>query len=284
MTENTIKPVPKRYGKIIYDTNPSVTGEFKTNVRRAINGNAGKALMITKGNGEIIAHGDIAFIEEKEVDSEEFIKLYLAGITQFGELGKPGALIFSFVYHQIVGLTGKDKDTVVLNYLLAQRWKEDLQRRTYERGMKELLDKGFLFMTVATDMYFVNVRFLFNGDRLALAKVYTRKSDKKPKLDHPKDITEEARDAYQNMLEKSMNSSVSFIKYILEYMKENKETVNTLESKKTKGIKDFTNISSYYLAVKDKASQLATFNAINSKINHQNYRQNKTLSVLSVPY
>lgn len=123
---------------------------------------------------------------------------------------------------------------------------------------------------------------------------YTVKQDpkKQNKLPSKRDLEKAARpgESYADVAARLANAKKVIalfrkrIKYILEYMKENKETVNTLESKKTKGIKDFTNISSYYLAVKDKVSQLATFNAINSKINQQNYHQNKTLPVLSVPY
>jgi hypothetical protein len=41
--------------------------------------------------------------------------------------------------------------------------------------MNELLEKGFLYRSLAADMYFVNVRFMFNGDRMALVHSYRRK-------------------------------------------------------------------------------------------------------------
>jgi hypothetical protein len=58
---------------------------------------------------------------------------------------------------------------------LAKRWKSDLAERTYYRGMNELLAKGFLFRTLAADQYFVNVRFMFNGDRMILMESYRKK-------------------------------------------------------------------------------------------------------------
>lgn len=122
-----------------------------------------------------MGRGAFAFVEEKEVDSEEFVKIYLAGIRQYGELSKAGALLFEFVYKEIGGKSGKDKDTVTLNFLLAQRWNSSLSRRTYERGMNELLEKGFLFRSLAADAYFVNVRFMFNGNRMVLVQSYRRK-------------------------------------------------------------------------------------------------------------
>jgi hypothetical protein len=102
------------------------------------------------------------------------VKVYLAGIKQYGQLSKAGATVFEFVYRSISGAGGKDKDTVSLNYFLAKRWNDKLTRRTYDRGMSELLEKGFLFRSVATDLYFVNVNFMFNGDRMVVVRQYRR--------------------------------------------------------------------------------------------------------------
>ena len=131
--------------------------------------------MVAPGTGEVVGRGAFAFVQEKEVDSEEFVKVYIAGIRQYAELSKSGALLFECVYKEISGRSSKDKDTVTLNYLLAQRLKNDLSRRTYERGMNELLEKEFLYRSLAADVYFVNVRFMFNGDRLVLVQSYRRK-------------------------------------------------------------------------------------------------------------
>jgi len=78
------------------------------------------------------------------------------------------------VYRTISGFSGKDKDTVTLSYLLAKRLNEKLTRRTYERGMNELLDKEFLYRSLAADVYFVNVNFMFNGDRMVVVRQYRR--------------------------------------------------------------------------------------------------------------
>jgi hypothetical protein len=71
-------------------------------------------------------------------------------------------------------MAGKDKDTVTLNYFLAQKWKPELARRTYERGINNLLEMEFLFRSVAADVYFVNIRYMFNGDRMVIMSVYHR--------------------------------------------------------------------------------------------------------------
>lgn len=175
--QNELKPSTTltRYGHPIYEVNPSLNQPFPVRIKHAMPSKMGDAYMVAPGTGEVVGRGAFAFVEEKEVDSEEFVKIYLAGVRQYGELSKAGALLFEFVYKEISGRGSKDKDTVSLNFLLAQRWKADLSRRTYERGMNELLEKGFLYRSLAADMYFVNVRFMFNGDRMALVHSYRRK-------------------------------------------------------------------------------------------------------------
>lgn len=164
-----------RYGHPIYEVNPSLSEPFPVRIKPSKPNKLGGAYMVAPGSGEVVSRGAFAFVEEKEVDSEEFVKVYIAGIRQYGELSKAGATLFEFVYKEISGRSSKDKDTVTLNFLLAQRWKADLSRRTYERGMNELLEKGFLYRSLAADVYFVNVRFMFNGDRMVLVQSYRRK-------------------------------------------------------------------------------------------------------------
>lgn len=157
--------------------NPSLINSFPTKVSRKNTKSNTDAYMVAPGTGEIIAQGAFGFIEEKLVDSEEFVKVYLDGIRQYGNLSKAGAALFEFVYKEISGRKGKDKDKdmVTLNFQLALLWKPDLSRATFFRGMKELLEKEFLFRSLSADNYFVNVRFMFNGNRLVLAQSYTRK-------------------------------------------------------------------------------------------------------------
>lgn len=164
-----------RRGFPVYQVNPSLTDALPVRIRSSRPNKLGGAYMVAPGTGEVVAKGAFGFVEEKEVDSEQFVKIYLAGVRKYGELSKAGALLFELVYREISGRNAKDKDTVLLNYMLAQQWKPDLTRATYFRGMNELLKKEFLYRSLAADSYFVNVRFMFNGDRMVLAQSYRRK-------------------------------------------------------------------------------------------------------------
>lgn len=172
--DSSVPLAPMRRGKILYKTNPSVAGGWSGNVVTRPAGRGRSALMVAPDTGELLGRGTFGFVEEKEIDSERFVKVYLDGIKQYAGLGKAGAALFEFLYREISGRDSKDKGTVTLNYFLALEWKPDLTRRTYERGLAELLDKEFLFRSIAQDTYFVNVRFMFNGDRMVLLKSYRR--------------------------------------------------------------------------------------------------------------
>jgi hypothetical protein len=71
-----------------------------------------------------------------------------------------------------------------------QSAKSCLNDRTYLRGLRELLQKEFLYRSPEdVGTFFVNIRFMFKGDRLAFVKAYHLKdADKQPTLPFPEDI------------------------------------------------------------------------------------------------
>jgi len=166
--------VSTRYGKVLYDRNPSLTGEFKLSVKTGISTKINDAIVVSQDTGEIVSTGSFAFIKDEVVDNERFCKLYVDGVAAFTELNPSGKTLFKFIYNEISGLRGKDNDKIDINFLLAKRWNDQLSKRTYERGMSDLLEKGVIFRTLSSDAYYVNVRFIFNGSRLAVINSYRR--------------------------------------------------------------------------------------------------------------
>lgn len=177
-SQKQVKTELTRRGFPVYLTNPSLVDALPVRIISKQSKKLGDAYMVAPGTGEVVSKGAFAFVEEREVDSEQFVKVYLEGIRQYGQLSKAGALLFELVYREISGHNGKDRDIVTLNYPLAMIWKPELARATFFRGMKELLEKGFLFRSMGADNYFVNVKFMFNGDRMVLIKDYKRKDMK----------------------------------------------------------------------------------------------------------
>jgi hypothetical protein len=163
--------VSQKRGVPIYRTNPSIPSEteIKRNKRTQI-GTDAKGLVLDSGTGEILGHGGAIAYEWEEVDKERFVKLYLAGLKQAAGLSKAGLAIFEIVYNQLRENPGKD--TVMLSAA-----ETILPRATYFRGLRELLDREFLYKSTYDSAYFVNIRFMFNGDRLAFVKGYRLKKE-----------------------------------------------------------------------------------------------------------
>ena len=163
--------VAEKRGVPIYQTNPSIPSESEIKrSKRAQIGTEAKGLVVDSGTGEILGHGGAIAYEWEEVDKERFVKLYLAGLKQAAGLTKAGLAVFELVYSQVREHPGKD--TVPLDPLSS-----GLEERTYQRGLRELFAKEFLFRSTNPGLFFVNIRFMFNGDRLAFVKGYTLKKE-----------------------------------------------------------------------------------------------------------
>jgi len=163
--------VAEKRGVKIYQTNPSIPSEaeIKRNKRAQI-GTEMRGLVVDNGSGEILGHGGAIAYEWEEVDKERFVKLYLAGLKQAAGLTKAGLAVFELVYKKVRENPGKD--TVLLDSLSS-----GLEERTYQRGLRELFEKEFLFRSMNPGLFFVNIRFMFNGDRLAFVKGYKLRQD-----------------------------------------------------------------------------------------------------------
>lgn len=161
----------EKRGVRIYTSNPSVPSpdEIKR-PKRARLGDDVKGLVVDNGSGEILGHGGAMVYEWEEVDKERFVKLYLAGLKQAAGLTKAGLAMFELVYNQLQAKPGQD--TITLSILTA-----GMKKTAYYSGLRELLDKEFLYRSPYDGTFFVNIKFMFNGDRLAFVKGYKRKQE-----------------------------------------------------------------------------------------------------------
>lgn len=161
--------ITEKHGHPVYENNPSVPqeGEIKK-VKKQQLGNEQQGMLINESSGEIMGKGSAVHYEWEEVDKERFVKLFLEGLRQASGLTKPGMAVFEIVYNELRDTPGKD--TVRLSYLTS-----GLNKATFYRGMRNLLDNGFLYRSPFDGTFFVNIRYMFNGDRLAFVKAYTVK-------------------------------------------------------------------------------------------------------------
>ena len=187
MTENSENVgviISRKRGVPVYETNPSVPmREEISHPRRARLGNERRGIIIADdGSGEVLGRAGAYVYEFEEVDKERFVKLFLTGLKQASGLSKPGLAIFEIVYNQM-----REKpnfDQVQLSFYAASKAIKGLNERTYQRGLRELLDREFLFRSPIDGVFFVNIRYMFNGDRLAFVKAYQLKGSQ-PELPLP---------------------------------------------------------------------------------------------------
>jgi hypothetical protein len=162
--------ISTKRGFPVYRVNPSVpaAGGIPTRAKRfQVPGGKG-AVIVDNSSGEIKGLGGMGFWWEEEVDTTRFVKLFLDGIKQAAGLSKTGMQVFELVYQEMRANPGSDE--IKLNQYVAKD--HGISDRTYQRGVRELLEKEFLYRSPSDGVFFVNIRFMFNGDRLAFVRSY----------------------------------------------------------------------------------------------------------------
>lgn len=153
-----------------YTTNPSVPKAAitaKTGVKRIPNATGDKCMIVSE-HGEILAPAGVH--EIVELDRTQFVKMFPGMVRAIKDLSKSAYRVFELVYQEV--LENKDKDLITLYYRAS-----DIPKPTFERGLTELLEKEILFKTVVPFQYFINISFMFNGNRLAYLKEYRIKGE-----------------------------------------------------------------------------------------------------------
>ncbi|MGD0137399.1 MAG: hypothetical protein ABSD28_00860 [Tepidisphaeraceae bacterium] len=163
-------PVATKRGLPVYRVNPSIppSNGLATRQKRFEVPGGKAAVILDNGTGEIKGIGGMGFWWQEEVDATRFVKLFLDGIKQACGLSKSGMAVFELVYGQIRENPGNDK--IELSQYMAQD--RGLNERTFRRGLRELLEKEFLYRSTSDGVFFINIRFMFNGDRLAFVRTY----------------------------------------------------------------------------------------------------------------
>jgi hypothetical protein len=173
MTESSVKT---RRGVALYDKNPFMV-EMTTKTRRVTNKRGD--MMLVSNDGEI--KSQIAgFWEAEEVDSTKFVKLFVQGVKALKELTGAGTKVFEVLYLRVQENIGKDRVFMALSEV--DQALTPMSEATYTRGMRELIEKGFIAATPTQGWYWLNPSFVWNGDRLAFVKEYRRASSK-PKVE-----------------------------------------------------------------------------------------------------
>jgi len=149
----------------------------KAGVRKMTNTNGTRMMIVNEGTGEIVAPA--GFWQYQEVDKTQFVKLYVNGVKAFKDLSSAGTKVFELLYIKVQEQIGKDQ--LWLTFPSVDQEMTPISETTFYRGMKELLEKSFIAESTTPGLYFLNLDFLWNGDRLAFVKEYRKVSMAPPK-------------------------------------------------------------------------------------------------------
>lgn len=174
-----------RRGLTIYNENPFIHMDMvKTRIKRMTNKQGNMMMVVSGETGEVVA-SQSGFWWAREVDTAQFVKLYINGVKAFSELTNAGTKVFEILYREMQ--KNIDKDRVLLS-LMALEDDVKISKTTFTRGMRELMDKGFIAPTRVVGWYWLNPDYVFNGDRLTFVHEYRRTSEKKAKQQLPGQI------------------------------------------------------------------------------------------------
>lgn len=157
------------------NVNPLVeTREIKVKTRHVRTGL--RRDLVDATTGEVTGAAMVHSIEEK--DDAEFVKVFAAGIAATYDLTKTAQRTFQAVLdeYQRTPMSGGFADTLYLAWMDGGLSGRDIgmSDKTFQRGLKELLVKGFLAPR-SPNAFWVNPSLFFKGDRVLFLREYRRK-------------------------------------------------------------------------------------------------------------
>lgn len=156
--------------------NPLVEPQQLQTKRRYVRSGRSEDLVNTS-TGEIVGVATIHQVEER--DDAEFVKVFAAGVAASYELTKTAQRVFQIVLdqYQRTPMSRGYADSVELFWFgdgINGR-AADMSERTWMRGLKELLEKRFLYPKTSSS-FWTNPALFFKGDRVMFIKEYRRRA------------------------------------------------------------------------------------------------------------
>lgn len=165
-----------RRGHELYETNPFIGTAIvntKSGMKKLTDRSGTRMMVVDSGTGEVMA-SPAGFWHAQQVDKTQFVKLYVNGVKAFRDLTGSGTKVFELLYLEVQKQVGKDR--VFLSFVEVDQTITPMSKATYQRGMKELQEKGFIAPSTTQGWFFINPDYMWNGDRLAFVKEYRLKS------------------------------------------------------------------------------------------------------------
>lgn len=143
-------------------------------------------VLINQNTGEVQGTHVTTF---KQVDSDQFVKLFTANIALTFDFTTAGIKVFNVllwtVQNHALSKDEVDLDSFILEEFLRVQLKQNnhnlkLSLATFKRGLNELEKAKIIAKTIRQGRYYINPSFVFNGDRIAFTTVIERRKRNTP--------------------------------------------------------------------------------------------------------
>lgn len=171
--------------------NPLLDG-LELEIRRRTVAVKNTGSVISAETGEVVGMSVIRITEEK--DDAGFVKVFAEGVRAAFALTRTAYRVFQAVLdaYQRTSMSGGYAESVRLYFFDGglDGVKLGMSEKTFQRGLKELLEKGFLAGRTPSE-YWVNPGLFFRGDRVAFLREYRRReaNDSRSKVSLTGEVT-----------------------------------------------------------------------------------------------
>lgn len=167
----------KNNKEIRFKKNPFITGDVIPVKNRQVSlyRNSDKKILVDTITGEV---NSTHVVKYKEVDADEFVKLFTKNIALMFELTATGIKAFTVLMFAVQKRAiGKDK--IQFGRSVLREFKEEMKMHltesTFNRGIAELVKNHIIAKTIDKGEYFINPYIVFNGDRITLTNIIQKK-------------------------------------------------------------------------------------------------------------
>lgn len=179
-------PMPK-LRQLAYspDVNPLATPKAIGTKTKYVRTGHGREL-IDATTGELGQYVSLVHTVQQK-DDAQFVKIFSDGIKAAFELTKTAARVFNVVLEQY------EKEPMTRGYVdsIYLAWFDGglsgqnvgLSEATFNRGMRELVQKGFIYPR-SPSLYWVNPNLFFKGDRVIFIKEYVKAHNDAKRIAH----------------------------------------------------------------------------------------------------
>ncbi len=160
-----------------YETNPFINMKVVHTRGKKVSLGVRSHSVLNNETGQVES---LALQAYKEVDSEEFVKIYTANVGLLFDLKSAGKKVLQLLLAALQK-TSINKDTIYFDgdvaLDIAEKSGIQISRATFFRGITELANASIVAKSKLNKLFFINPHVIFNGDRISFINSFKRKSN-----------------------------------------------------------------------------------------------------------